>query len=126
MTYVEYAKKLGISLNSAQIEILNLIEEQGNENLIISFPRISGRQMLYNLIERKKGYEQGIADRDKELAENNVFFSNIPIEELVLDARADERAKVLDECIGIVKYHENEYDGICWAIRELEELKEQK
>lgn len=62
MTYVEYANKLGISLNSAQIEILNLIEEYDNENLIISFPRINGRQMLYNLIERKKGYEQGRVD----------------------------------------------------------------
>lgn len=62
MTYVEYANKLGLNLDSAQIEILNLIEEKEDESLIISFPRISGRQMLYNLIERKKGYEQGMKD----------------------------------------------------------------
>lgn len=32
--------------------------------------------------------------------------------------------KGIDKCIEIVKFHENEYDGIFWALRELEELKE--
>lgn len=59
MTYVEYANKLGLNLDSAQIEILNLIEEKEDESLIISFPRISGRQMLYNLIERKRDMSKG-------------------------------------------------------------------
>jgi len=67
MTYVEFAKKLGINLTSAQIEMLNLIEEHKGERLTITFPRMAGRQMLYNLIERKKGYEQGRADREKEV-----------------------------------------------------------
>lgn len=62
MTYIEYAEKLGINLTSAQIEILNLLEEHKDERVIITFPRMMGRQMLYNLIERKKGYEQGGAD----------------------------------------------------------------
>ena len=34
------------------------------------------------------------------------------------------RNSAIDECIAIVNFHKNEYDGICWAIRELEELKE--
>ena len=66
MTYIEYAEKLGINLNSAQIEVLNLIEEHTDESLIITLPRINGKQMLYNLIERKKGYEQGKADAIEE------------------------------------------------------------
>lgn len=42
-------------------------------------------------------YEKGKADRDKEIAEHNVFFSNKPIEDIVLEARADERANLLKE-----------------------------
>ena len=34
------------------------------------------------------------------------------------------KADAIDECIGIVKFYQNQYDGIYWAIRELEELKQ--
>lgn len=34
------------------------------------------------------------------------------------------RADAIDECLVIVKFHANSYDGIFWAIRELEKLKE--
>ena len=34
------------------------------------------------------------------------------------------KADSIDECIGIVKFYQNQYDGIYWAIRELEELKQ--
>lgn len=44
-----------------------------------------------------KGYEQGRADRDREIAESNVFFSNRPIEDIVLEARADERERIVRE-----------------------------
>ena len=37
----------------------------------------------------------------------------------------DARADAIDECLGIVKFHANSYDGIFWAIREMENLKEQ-
>lgn len=44
-----------------------------------------------------KGYQQGRADRDREIAESNVFFSNKPIEDIVLEARADERERIIEE-----------------------------
>lgn len=59
MTLNEYAIKLGLNLNSAQIQVLDLIDEKKDESLIISFPRLSGRQLIYNLVERKKGYDEG-------------------------------------------------------------------
>lgn len=75
-------------------------------------------------------YERGKADRDKEIAEHNVFFSNKPIEDIVLEARADEREKTIDECIEYFEVHANEVwqhvsarDFIC---DRLEMLKEQK
>lgn len=37
------------------------------------------------------------------------------------------RADAIDECLKIVKFHEeNEWDGISWAVEELEELKERE
>ena len=32
--------------------------------------------------------------------------------------------KTIDDCLKILYFHQNEYDGIQWAIREIEELKE--
>lgn len=40
--------------------------------------------------------------------------------------QAEHDRKIIDECIDIVKFHSNEYDGIHWAIRELEHLKDSK
>lgn len=34
------------------------------------------------------------------------------------------RAEVIDDCIKIVKFHRDSWDGIEWAIRDIEELKE--
>lgn len=34
------------------------------------------------------------------------------------------RKKTIEECLKIVKFHENNWDGICWAIDDLEQLKE--
>lgn len=59
MTLNEYAIKLGLSLNACQIQLLDLIEERKDETLIISFPRLNGRQLMYSLVERKKGYDEG-------------------------------------------------------------------
>ena len=33
------------------------------------------------------------------------------------------REKAIDDCIEIIKFHRNSYDGIEWAIRDIEELK---
>ena len=41
-------------------------------------------------------------------------------EELAVNARN----KAIDECIKIVKFHRDSWDGIEWAIRDIEELKE--
>lgn len=45
----------------------------------------------------ESGYKIGRADRDKELAEHNVFCSNRPIEDLVFDAIAEERERIVRE-----------------------------
>ena len=37
--------------------------------------------------------------------------------------RAYERNKVIDECLEIVKFYRNDWDGIEWAIRRIEEIK---
>lgn len=74
---------------------------------------------------RKESYEQGRADRDKELAEHNVFFSNRPIEDIVLEACADERAKTIDECIKAINDLNIEYAYPHTICNILEMLKEQ-
>ena len=33
------------------------------------------------------------------------------------------RAEVIDDCIEIAKFHRDSWDGIEWAIRDIEELK---
>lgn len=38
--------------------------------------------------------------------------------------RTYECNKAIDECIKIVKFHRDSWDGIEWAIRDIEELKE--
>ena len=45
----------------------------------------------------KKGYDKGRADRDREITESNVFFANKPIEDIVLDAIAGERKRIVRE-----------------------------
>ena len=59
MTLVEYANKLGLKPSSVQIEFMNLYEKHKDESLILSLPRLSGRQLMNDLIQRKKGYDQG-------------------------------------------------------------------
>ena len=34
------------------------------------------------------------------------------------------RAKAIDDCIDIVKFHRGTWDGIEWAIKDIEQLKE--
>ena len=38
--------------------------------------------------------------------------------------RAYERNKAIDDCLEIVKFHRDSWDGIEWAIRDIAELKE--
>ena len=74
------------------------------------------------------GHKQGRASRDKELAEHNVFFSNRPIEDIVLEACADERAKIIsilkdnayEVSIGVPPYEEKvvDLDSILNQIKE--------
>lgn len=37
--------------------------------------------------------------------------------------REYERNKAIDECLEIVKFYRNDWDGIEWAIRRIEEIK---
>lgn len=54
MTIVEYAEKLGYRLNSAQITILEKIQEakENNRYLFICYPRQIGRMMIADIIEK--------------------------------------------------------------------------
>ena len=38
--------------------------------------------------------------------------------------RTYERNKAIDDCLEIVKFHRASWDGIEWAIKDIEELKE--
>ena len=42
----------------------------------------------------------------------------------IMNEGSADYADILDECLKILYFHQNEYDGIQWAIREIEELKE--
>lgn len=42
-------------------------------------------------------YQQGRTDRDREIVESNVFFSNKPIEDIVLNTIKDEREQIIAE-----------------------------
>ena len=39
---------------------------------------------------------------------------------------SDGQRKGIEDCLKILCFHQNEWDGIHWAIREIEELKEMK
>lgn len=69
MTVIEYAEKLGLNLTDSQKGILNIWQESDfhNENFILYAPRSQGRQLIYNLIQRYKGYQQGRADAEAEI-----------------------------------------------------------
>ena len=69
MTVIEYAEKLGIELTDSQKGMLNIWQESDNKSamFILSMPRCEGRQMIYDLIQRYRGYEQGRADAVDEL-----------------------------------------------------------
>lgn len=57
----------------------------------------------------RKCYEQGMKDKEKELKEHNVFVSNVPIEDIVLDARKDEREQIIAELKKAESYYRNLY-----------------
>lgn len=67
MTIIEYAKKLNIQLNSMQLELLDLWEKNRDISAVIMLPRMSGRQMIYDLITRYEGYRQGRQDEIEEI-----------------------------------------------------------
>lgn len=70
---------------------------------------------------------QWLSKDELRLAERQIEQQNM-CESCIHKVSADDikaiRNSAIDECIAIVNFHKNEYDGICWAIRELEELKE--
>lgn len=95
MTLVEYAKRLGFNLNSSQIQMLNMVDKGYEEKAMITFPRITGRQMLISLIERKKGYDEGRSDAIDEF--NEITDSYV----IVHNNRV--RKEAFDEVIKLVK-----------------------
>ena len=68
-------------------------------------------EQLAEWLELLKWYEQGMED--------------IPSESGVLpkDVYHAGYNKAIDDCIKIVKFHRDSWDGIEWAIRDIEELK---
>lgn len=70
-------------------------------------------KFVIELTDDCKGYEQ-----DADYLER--VYGAEPIKE------HDEEIynKAIDDCLEILYFHQNEYDGIQWAIREIEELKE--
>lgn len=67
-------------------------------------------------VKTKHGYMQGITV-------GWLWGDNVP--HIDLDKHDIKvRADAIEECLNIVKFYENDYDGICWAIKELQELKE--
>lgn len=50
-------------------------------------------------------YNKGKADRDKEITEGNVFFSNKPIEDIVLEAMVDGYNQALDDFRKLANEH---------------------
>lgn len=93
MTLVEYANKLGINLNSAQIEIMNLYEKHKDESLIISLPRLSGRQLMNNLIQRKQGYDQGRRETIDYLVQNGYIKCGFDTEYLIEQMEKDRNIR---------------------------------
>lgn len=100
MTLVEYVEKLGLKPNSAQIQLFNLIEERKDESLIITFPRLSGRRLIYNLVERKKGYDEGYKQgREDAIEEYNLKVRN----ELLMIECMEEAVEVVDRVANEMK-----------------------
>lgn len=53
------------------------------------------------------GYQQGRSDKEKEIKEKSVFYSNKPIEQIALEARADaieEFRKIMKEYFIVITY----------------------
>lgn len=67
-------------------------------------------------VKTRMGYLQGITI-------GWLWGDNVPHIDI---EKHDEQIIVdtIEECLKIVEFHSNEYDGICWAIRDLKELKE--
>lgn len=54
MNIIDFAKKMGYSLNSMQIILLQKVQEaeENNEYLCVNIPCRSGRTMLLDIIEK--------------------------------------------------------------------------
>lgn len=54
MTIIEYAEKLGYKLNSAQMMLLNKIQEakEHNQQLFICYPCRIGKKMIADIVEK--------------------------------------------------------------------------
>lgn len=53
---------------------------------------------LFKQIENN-AYQQGKKDKEKELKEHNVFVSNVPIENIVLNALKDEQERIISKLL---------------------------
>ena len=76
-------------------------------NCIESQPVIYSVEKAQEDIKRMKAYEQ----------------QNMTVcEEFNINTIEDLYPKAINDCLEIVKYHSNSWDGIEWAIRDIEEL----
>ena len=66
----------------------------------------------------RRGIERYVYEWQKE------GWENMTIDEAIKEHDEEIYNKAIDDCLKILYFHQNEYDGIQWAIREIEELKE--
>lgn len=78
---------------------MRLVKENNFTDLIPVVKNLDYKFMYDRLFKQieKNAYEQGMKDKEKELKEHNVFVSNVPIEDIVLDAVNDERERIIAE-----------------------------
>jgi hypothetical protein len=90
---------------------MRLVKENNFTDLIPVVKNLDYKFMYDRLFKQieKNAYQQGKKDKEKELIEHNVFVSNVPIEDIVLDARKDEREQIVAELEKAKSYYRNLY-----------------
>lgn len=62
MNIIEYANMIGVELTSTQMNVLELWEKSGVDEttLMVTFPRMSGRNLIHSIIQQYTGYLNGV------------------------------------------------------------------
>lgn len=86
-------------LLSALSHEMKLVKDNNLTELIPVVKNLDYKFMYDRLFKQieNNAYQQGKKDKEEELKEHNVFVSNVAIEDIVLDARKDERERIIKE-----------------------------